>query len=218
MAGFVRFAHATRGSSLLRESALRSVDAALLEARVLFGDDDIELLHWPDDDERRRRLAVDGVPRLLFLTEDAAPPQCRDPLEDWVRLPVEVDELRARRAALARRATCVGRGPVIDGEGLLWWGDAWVSIPSAQRPVARLLVARVRELVRHDTLLIAYEQSGGSPNPVAVKAMLGRLVKRFAQVGLALRAVRGRGYLLDAPNPCPLHSGRAIRRGDSTVR
>ncbi len=203
---------------MLRESTLGSVDAAMLDARVLFGDDDIELLHWPNDEEQRRRLAADGVPRLLFLAEDAAPPGASDLLEDWVRLPVEVDELRARRTALARRADCAGHAPVIDSDGLLWWGDAWVAIPPAQLPTARLLVARVRELVQHDALLLAYERSGGSTNPVAVKAMLGRLVKRFAQVGLALRAVRGRGYLLDAPNPCPLHRGRAIRHGGPTAR
>jgi DNA-binding winged helix-turn-helix (wHTH) protein len=88
----------------------------------------------------------------------------------------------------------------------LWWDDLWVAIPSAQLPVVQLLVTRVRDLVRRDELVSVYEAAGGSPNPIAVKAMFGRLVKRFAEVGLVLHSVRGRGYLLDAPNSCPLHA------------
>jgi hypothetical protein len=194
---------------VLRESTLLSVDAALLEARVLLQDDDIELLRWPADEEQRNQLAADGVPRLLLLADDAPPPRSLDLLEDWVRLPLDHDELLARRSALGRRATCSTHGPVVDGDGLLWWGDRWVAIPAAQLPIVELLVSRVRDLVRRDELVSAYVATGGSPNPIAVKAMLGRLVKRFAQVGLLLHSVRGRGYLLDAPNPCPLHAGPA---------
>jgi hypothetical protein len=197
---------------LLREANLRSVDAALLEARALLDDDTIELIRWPDDDDMRRRLAAEGVPRLLFLSRGTPPPRPTDLLEDWIRLPLDPDELRVRHAGLVRRAKCGAHGPVIDDDGLLWWRDRWVSVPTAQLPVANLLVEHVRELVRHDELVAVYEQNGGSPNPVAVKAMLGRLVKRFALVGLELRSVRGRGYLLDAPNPCALHGTSARDR------
>jgi hypothetical protein len=201
---------------VLRESTLLFIDAALLEARVLLQDDDIELLRWPADEEQRRQLAADGVPRLLLLAADSPPPRSADLLEDWVRLPLDHDELLARRNALVRRATCATHGPQLDGDGLLWWGDRWVAIPRAQRPVVELLVTRVRELVRRDELVSAYGATGGSPNQVAVKAMLGRLVKRFAEVGLVLKSVRGRGYLLDAPNPCPLHAA-PVRGGDTAA-
>ena len=116
--------------------------------------------------------------------------------------------MSSSRAALRspRRATCALHGPQLDDDGLLWWGDRWVSIPSTQLPVVQLLVTRVRQVVRREELVAVYEEGGGSDNPVAVKAMLGRLVKRFAEIDLDLRSIRGRGYLLDVPNPCPLHA------------
>lgn len=168
--------------------------------------DGIEVLRWPDDEPRRRQLAEDAVPRLLVVAELERPPSDLALDEDWIREPVDHEELRSRHAALLQRAGCAAHAPVVDDDGLLWWGDRWVAVPDAQLPIVQLLVARVRQLVRKEDLLRTYEAHGGSPNPVAMKAMLGRLVKRFERVGLDLRAVRGRGYLLDAPNPCPLHA------------
>ena len=195
---------------MLRESHLHSVDAALLEARDLLGDDDdLVLLRWPDDEQLRRDLATRDVPRLLLVADGTPPPPSLGLCEDWIRLPLDASELLARRAAVLQRATCAEHGPVLDADGLLWWSDRWVAIPPAQVPVVRLLVDRVRRLVRREELLAAYVERGGSDNPVAFKAVLGRLVKRFAQVGLDLRSLRGRGYLLDVPNTCPLHATSA---------
>ncbi len=81
--------------------------------------------------------------------------------------------------------------------------------PRLSSPSSNCSSLAVRDLVRRDELVSVYEATGGSPNPIAVKAMLGRVVKRFAEVGLVLQSVRGRGYLLDATNPCPLHAAQA---------
>jgi hypothetical protein len=198
---------------LLRESSLLSTsdhvrDDVVVEVGARF--DDVEVLRWPTDRARRDELAAAGVPRLLVVAADVAPPDALDLTEDWIREPIDLDELLTRHAALLQRVGCADHAPVLDGDGLLWWGDQWVAVPDAQIPVVRLLVARVRQLVRREELLAAYEAEGGSANPVALKAMLGRLVKRFATVGLDLRAIRGRGYLLDAPNSCPLHAVPAV--------
>lgn len=200
---------------MLHESSLQSVDTALAEARALVGDDDVVLVRWPDDEELRRELAARGVPRLLVLAEDASAPRSSDLCEDWVRLPLDHRELLARRAAVLQRATCATHGPVLDADGLLWWSDRWVAIPPAQVPLVRLLVDRPRQLVRREELLDAYVEQGGSDNPVAFKAVLGRLVKRFAQVDLDLRSLRGRGYLLDVPNTCPLHATKTGAAADT---
>ena len=188
---------------MLRESTLLSIDAALLEARILLEDDDIEVLRWPADEAERRAVGRRcSVPRLLLLAEDAPPPSPTDLLEDWVRLPLDPDELLARRAALARRATCAEHAPELDERRAAVVGRSVGRDPAG--PAPRRRTARsggCRDLVRRDELVAAYVATGGSPNPVAVKAMLGRLVKRFAEVGLVLQSVRGRGYLLDAPNP-----------------
>lgn len=188
------------------------IDVVAVEVNAPF--DDVAVVRWPDGEQRRRELAEAGVPCLLVLGDGVGPPEFLGLDEDWLREPIDLDELLARRASLLRRVGCADHAPVLDDDGVLWWGDEWVAVPDAQIPVVRLLVARVRQLVRREQLLEAYEAEGGSANPVALKAMLGRLVKRFATVGLELRAIRGRGYLLDAPNPCPLHAVPSARPRD----
>ncbi len=203
-----------RTTDVLHSGSSLTIDEALAVAEVTF-DDSVVLLRWPEHEDQRRDLADGDVPRLLLLEADTPPPRSRDLLEDWVRAPIDRDELLARRAELARRATCADHRPVLDDDGLLWWDDQWVAIPAAQVPVARVLVERTGELVRLEELGEAYTASGGSPDPVAVKAMLGRLVKRCAEVGLSVRSIRGRGYVLDAPNPCFLHRSAAAEAKDS---
>jgi hypothetical protein len=203
----------SRASDVLHSGSSLSIDEALALAKGTF-DDSVVLLRWPEHEDQRRELADGEVPRLLLLEADTPPPRSRDLLEDWVRAPIDRDELLARRAELARRATCADHRPVLDDDGLLWWHDRWVAVPAAQVPVARVLVERAGELVRLDELADAYTASGGSPDPVAVKAMLGRLVKRCAEVGVSVRSIRGRGYVLDAPNPCYLHRSAAAEAKD----
>ena len=61
--------------------------------------DRVELVPWPTDAARADELHDQGIPVLLLVAPDAAPPVVRDELEDWVRLPATaVDvEVRARR-------------------------------------------------------------------------------------------------------------------------
>jgi hypothetical protein len=191
-----------------------SIDAALAQAEVLF-DGAVALLRWPEQRRERDALARVGAPRLLLVEADGPAPRGVDLLEDWLRAPVDRAELVARRTELARRSTCEHHGPVLDDDGLLWWDERWVAIPEGQVPVVRLLVDRVRDLVRLDELAAAYAEGGGSTDAVAVKAMLGRLIRRCAEVGVAVRSVRGKGYVLDAPNPCPLHGSAAADAKDS---
>jgi hypothetical protein len=185
-----------------------TIDEALAEANATF-DHSVVLLRWPQDEDRRRVAAKDGVPRLLLLDDTTPPPRTADLLEDWLRAPVDREELWARRAELVRRAHCAAYGPALDDDGLLRWHDQWVPIPTAQVPVVALLVTRVREVVHLDEITAVYSAAGGSADRTAVKAVMGRIVKRCAQVGLAVRSVRGRGYVLDAPNECPVHGGAA---------
>ena len=60
-------------------------------------------VRWPDEAERRLRLARAGVPRLLFVAPDHPVPEPLDLLEDWVRVPVEAEEVELRSANLAHR-------------------------------------------------------------------------------------------------------------------
>lgn len=153
----------------------------------------VAVLRWPAEEARRLHLAERGVPRLLLLGEDEAPPSVLDDLEDWVRAPLSAADLAVRAEPLRRRAA-LGGAPVLDDDGLLRFRGAWVTISDAQLPVVDLLVARFGSLVRTEEILVAY----GAANRKTVSTVLFRLRSRFAEVGLTLRVVRRRGAILEA--------------------
>jgi hypothetical protein len=161
-----------------------------------------EVVRWPAEVERRAELARRGRPCVLVVGIDEPPP-ATELLEDWVREPVDPDELAARLEAVSRRACC-GDAPTID-DGLVRHRGAWASGPPAQVGMAELLLANLGRVVGRDELARAAADSGGSTNGEAVKAAATRLGRRLAPLGLELKAVRGRGYLLHAVDRCPVH-------------
>lgn len=169
----------------------------------------VDVVLWPAEADRRAALAEAGQPSLLVLADDEPVPAV-GLLEDWVREPLEADEVRARCLALGRRLACA-RPPTLD-DGLLFHDGAWAAIPPAQVAMVELLVARIGSVVRKDELMAAAEAGGGSSHEEAVKAAMGRLVKRLAPLGLTLRAIRGRGYLLEVQNDCPVHGTRSAAK------
>jgi hypothetical protein len=166
----------------------------------------VDVVLWPDEADRRAALDEAGRPCLLVISCDETAPRL-GPLEDWVREPLEADEVRARCLALGRRAAC-GSPPTLD-DGLLLHCGAWAAIPPAQVAMVELLVDRIGSVVRKEELVAAAEATGASSHEEAVKAAMGRLVKRLAPLGLDVRAIRGRGYLLEVRNRCPVHGTRS---------
>ena len=76
---------------------------------------DVALIPWPDEESALEELARAGRPRILVVAAAVPPPDVRDPLEDWVRVPVDHGdvEVRARRLAriaVARRSPANGAG------------------------------------------------------------------------------------------------------------
>ena len=65
---------------------------------------DIVVVRWPSEQADRERLADQGRPRLLLVAPDAEPPDGRDCLEDWIRLPAEDRDVAARLHSLEVRA------------------------------------------------------------------------------------------------------------------
>lgn len=64
---------------------------------------------WPAEAVRAACLAAAGAPHLLLVDPDAAPPAAVDVLRDWVRLPADAAEVRARARRLARLAAGTAR-------------------------------------------------------------------------------------------------------------
>jgi hypothetical protein len=158
--------------------------------------DGVRLLRWPDEDALRDELAAAGIPRILLLAADAAPPEDWDELEDWLRLPLDPEELHHRARTLRRRARAADR-PWFDDDGLLRVGDRWLDLPPGPRAVVELLVTRFGQVVYGDELAKTYLHAGGSARESARKTMIVRVRNRLAEIGLDLHNVRDSGYLLD---------------------
>jgi hypothetical protein len=155
----------------------------------------VALLRWPEQDAERRRLAALGEPRILVTAPGTSPPSIPDELELWMVESAGAGDLLDGVEGLRRRVRDRGR-PVLDGDGLLWFGGRWVSVPDAQLTVVGLLVRNFGRLVRHDELREAYRGAGGSVTSRSFRALLQRLGGRFADVGLRLHSIHRQGVLL----------------------
>lgn len=158
-------------------------------------------LRWPEEHVRREGLRRAQRPRLLLLEDGSIPPAQGDCLEDWIRLPAEDVDVEARDAALvARSQRHLAVTPSID-EGVLRLGDAWVSLSPLEARLASVLIERMGAVVARDRLVRAGWPDGTSGrNTLDVHAV--RLRRRLDTVGLAIRTVRARGYLLELSGSC----------------
>ncbi len=158
-------------------------------------------MRWPAERGRRERLRRQRRPRLLLLEEGAAPPHLADCLEDWIRLPADDVDLKARVENLVvRTQRHFGSGPELD-EGVLRVGDDWVSLTPLESRLAEVLVQRMGTVASRETLARAGWPAGAQArNTLDVHVV--RLRRRLSTVGLGLRTVRSRGYLLEMSGSC----------------
>src|SRR5215831_20689772 len=166
---------------------------------------DVVLVRWPKETEHRDRLAREGRPRLLLLEAGVLPPLVEDPLEDWVRIPAADTDVRARLDTLALRARLrTPVHPTLDDDGVIRHNGSWASLPPVESRITRLLLERIGAVVSRDSLSRA-GWPDGAPGRNALDVHVLRLRRRLTQVGLVIRTVRSRGYLLEA---APRHLAR----------
>ncbi len=156
---------------------------------------DVVLVRWPEEQPRLERLRAAGAPRLLLVGEELAAPEPFDALEDWIRLPAGEDDLRVRVATLAARAGGLVAAPVVDEDGLLRYRGRWVTLSPVERALAGALVDRFGAVVGRDTL-VRRAWPGGTPTRNALDVHMLRLRRRIESLGLEVRTVRARGYVL----------------------
>lgn len=161
---------------------------------------DVVLVRWPEEDARLRQLRANGAPRLLLLNGESAPPELADCLEDWIRLPADDRDVRARVATLSSRAETDQPAPQVDGDGLLRHRGRWVALSPVESALALTLVARFGAVVGRDTLA-RRAWPNGVPTRNALDVHMLRLRRRIASLGLEVRTVRSRGYLMQAAEP-----------------
>ena len=158
-------------------------------------------MRWPGEAEERARLAERHIPRLLLVDDGIAPPETLDCLEDWIRLPAPESDLQARMdGLLTRRGAHLRSVPEIDTHGVLRFGSGWVSLPPVEARLADALVVRFGAVVGRDTLRRSV-WPGSSPGRNVLDVHVLRLRRRLAPLGLAIRTVRSRGYMLEQAEP-----------------
>ena len=158
---------------------------------------DVVLVRWPAEAERRARLQQAGTPRLLLVDEHGAPPPPDDCLEDWIRIPADDGDVRHRLEGLAHRAGFhVSDAPDLDADGVLRFAGAWVSLPPVEARLTRALVDRFGAVVGREALAKA-GWPDGAPGRNALDVHVLRLRRRLTTVGLSIKTVRSRGYLLE---------------------
>jgi Transcriptional regulatory protein, C terminal len=161
-----------------------------------FPEVDVELVRWPGDASRLAALRAGAAPRLLVVAPEAAPPEPNaDCLEDWVRLPAAETDLQARLQALAARSHRHSTRPSLDLDGILHYQGGSVPLPPVEQALVAVLLERYRAVVSREALTRrAWEQRPPRRNTLDVHMV--RLRRRVAPLGLEIRTVRARGYLL----------------------
>lgn len=153
----------------------------------------VELVYWPAEEDRRHDLRERCQPRILLVERDEPAPSTVDPMEDWIRLPADERDLQARVETLAKRTAIE---PTLDGDGVLRHGSKWTALPPIEARLTETLLDRFGKVVSRETLL-AQGWPDDEPKRNVLDVHVLRLRRRLEPLGLTIRTVRKRGYVLD---------------------
>ena len=157
---------------------------------------DVQLVRWPAESGRREHLRRLGVPRLLVIEGGATPPVTGDVQEDWVRAPVSREDVRVRLEALNVRSQA-HQQPHVDPHGVLRFGGRSTPISPTATDLLLCLVRGYGVLVSREELQACLPDSVPCTNRNVLDLHIMRLRRRIKPVGLVIRTVWGRGYLLE---------------------
>lgn len=162
---------------------------------------DVVVLSWPVQAGERDRLDRAGVPRLWLVDADASPPIGESCIEDWLRMPADHAELRARLISVSCRAARHPARPRLDEHGLLNHRGVVVHLPRVEQHIAAPLIANFGEAVSERELLSSPWLEGCKEHTLRVH--VSRLRRRLSPVGLCITSLRGYGYVLGAEQVDP---------------
>ena len=172
----------------------------------------VEIVRWPSEEARLADLRSSGRPRLVLVRDGVTPPLTPDVMEDWIRLPASDEDVHARVRVLEDRMRGAEehRIPEIDESGLLHMEGSWVSLSPVELRLVTALIDRYRAVVSRESLARA-GWPDGIPGRNVLDVHIVRLRRRLAPLGLVIRTVRSRGYLLEEGQSDKAVSSRPVR-------
>ena len=195
----------------------RAVDGIILDLG-LPGADGMELLVWV-------RSHIAGLPVLILTARDGVDERVRGlnaGADDYITKPFNMQELQARLQAMLRRArqpAFVHSASALGGQGLnlgplqldpasqtAALGGVPLDLTQREWELLELLVQRCGEVVTREDVLAAWRASPPEPgqaaamlNSNALEVYVHRLRKKLDSSSLAIRNIRGLGYMLAKP-------------------
>jgi len=154
----------------------------------------VAVLYWPDEAEEAARLDRRGLPCLLLVRPDAAPPMSESCLEDWLILPASELEIQTRLVNLTKRAARHSHTPTVDDLGQVTHRGRSVFLPPTDRRVMKALVERFGAVVTEPDLISSVWPDGAT-NQV-LRAHVSRLRHRLSPINLTIKCVRNAGYFV----------------------
>ena len=155
---------------------------------------DVVVLSWPNQEPERKRLERDSIPRLWLVERGIDPPTGDSCLEDWLRLPAEDADVRARLVSLAGRAAHHPSRPMLDAHGQLTRNGTVVILSPVEQHIATPLIENFEHAVAEDDLIAAAWHEGGSEDTLRVH--VSRLRRRLGPIGLTITNIRAYGYVM----------------------
>lgn len=113
-------------------------------------------------------------------------------------MPAPEADVAARVMGLQQRCAVHGSGaPTIDANGIVRHGGKWVAMSPVESRLAQVLIERPGVVVSREALAKA-AWPGEIPGRNVLDVHVLRLRRRLSVVGVVIRTVRARGYVLEA--------------------
>lgn len=176
------------------------------DAVVIDGESGVAMVEWPQGEPDLADLTRRGIPRLLIVAPTITPPLCTDSLEDWVRVPVEEPDLRARLLTLAERQR-IRMALTIDEHGILRQDNTLILLSGFEQRIAEVLIEHFGVLVPRESIERRL-WTEPDPHSIAIRVHISRLRKRIAPLGLKISCVVGVGYVMHRDQAVPRDRAR----------
>ena len=169
----------------------------------------VELVEWPRQEHLRRSLARAGIPRILILEPGATQPDDLAFDEAWVHTPATAPTVR-RVLRVLHRSIEQRRSEEawIDASRTLHRGEEATVLTPAEAVVATELLAHEGAVVPRSRLTALLWPDQRPPSKGAVDAVIFRLRRRCRELGIAIHAARGTGFVMVTEPSYRLRPGR----------